>query len=183
MYPDHNKVKINWFYLKKIVLGTIRGDQFLYISLEFDYKHGPCCYSLFFLNFPIPFLQGFFFYFILSSFFYLYPPCVDQIVGVDPYPISTFLKSLGSSCKDENYCLSITSSLMLPENQLQSIQCGGSSFFLDIIWLHSVLCLQDACPYQQNLLERCPRWQTTSLDLGFAQLRRHSSLDHLLGLL
>ena len=30
--PDDKKVKIDWFYLKKIVLGTIRGDQFLYIS-------------------------------------------------------------------------------------------------------------------------------------------------------
>ena len=39
MDPDDNKVKIDWFYLKKIVLGTIRGDQFLYIFLEFDYKH------------------------------------------------------------------------------------------------------------------------------------------------
>ena len=26
MDPNDNKVKIDWFYLKKIVLGTIRGD-------------------------------------------------------------------------------------------------------------------------------------------------------------
>ena len=30
---DDKKVKIDWFYLKKIILSTIRGDQFLYISL------------------------------------------------------------------------------------------------------------------------------------------------------
>ena len=30
--PDNKKTKINWFYLKKIVINTIRGDQFLYIS-------------------------------------------------------------------------------------------------------------------------------------------------------
>ena len=33
MDPNDKKVKIDWFYPKKIVLGTIRGDQFLYISL------------------------------------------------------------------------------------------------------------------------------------------------------
>ena len=30
---DNLKAKINRFYVKKIVLGTIRGDVFLYISL------------------------------------------------------------------------------------------------------------------------------------------------------
>ena len=36
---DDKKTKIDWFYLKKIVIGIIRGDQFLYIFLEFDYKY------------------------------------------------------------------------------------------------------------------------------------------------
>ena len=31
--PDDKKRKINWVYLKKIILSTIRGDQFLYIFL------------------------------------------------------------------------------------------------------------------------------------------------------
>ena len=122
---DHNKAKIDWFYLKKIVLGIVLGDQFLYIFLEFGYKHSFCFYSV-----------------------YLYTPRVDQIAGVDPCPISTFPKSLESSYKAENYCLGITSSLMWPQSQLQSIQYGGSSFLLDIIWLSFVLCFQDACPYQ-----------------------------------
>ena len=30
---DDKKVKIDWFYPKKIVIGTIQEDQFLYISL------------------------------------------------------------------------------------------------------------------------------------------------------
>ena len=34
---DNKKMKIDWFILKKIVLGTIQEDQFLYISLKFDY--------------------------------------------------------------------------------------------------------------------------------------------------
>ena len=33
MDPNDKKVKIDWFYPKKIVIGTIRGDQLLYISL------------------------------------------------------------------------------------------------------------------------------------------------------
>ena len=35
---DDRKMKIDWFNLKKIILGTVRLDQFLYISLKFDYK-------------------------------------------------------------------------------------------------------------------------------------------------
>ena len=35
---DDKKIKLDWFNLKKIVLDIIRGDQFLYISLKFDYK-------------------------------------------------------------------------------------------------------------------------------------------------
>ena len=36
---NDKKMKIDWFNLKKIVIGTVRGDQFLYyISLKFDYK-------------------------------------------------------------------------------------------------------------------------------------------------
>ena len=79
MDPDNNKVKIDWFYLNKIILSTIRGEQFLYISLEFDYKHSSCCYSIlfYFIFFPIPFPYGLLFVFILSSFFHLYPPRVD----------------------------------------------------------------------------------------------------------
>ena len=32
--PDDEKMKIDWFNLKRIVLGTIRRDQFLYISSQ-----------------------------------------------------------------------------------------------------------------------------------------------------
>ena len=34
---DKNR-KIDWFKLKKIVLDTIQGDPFLYVSHKFDYK-------------------------------------------------------------------------------------------------------------------------------------------------
>ena len=72
---------------------------------------------------------------------------------------------------------------MWPESQLQSIQYGNSKFLLDISWLPSVLFFHDAYPYQQNLLEHFLGWLTTPSDLCFAKPRRHSSLDHLLGLL
>ena len=45
---DDLKAKINRFYPKKIVLGTIRGAEFLYISLlNFITSPVLCCYSVF----------------------------------------------------------------------------------------------------------------------------------------
>ena len=32
--PDDKKMKINWFNLNKIVIGSIRGNQFLYIDSQ-----------------------------------------------------------------------------------------------------------------------------------------------------
>ena len=66
----------------------------MYDSFESDYKSSSCCYSVFLLIFRSPFLV-YSFSFILSSFFHLHPPLVDQVSGLDPFPISTFLKSLG----------------------------------------------------------------------------------------
>ena len=44
--PNDNKVKIDWFYLKKVAIGTVRGDQLMYIILEVDYKYSSYCYSI-----------------------------------------------------------------------------------------------------------------------------------------
>ena len=63
---DYKKKKIDWFKLKEIVLGAVRGDQFLYISLKFDYKYNfwlPQCFSL---SFSIPLSQS-----ISSILYYL----------------------------------------------------------------------------------------------------------------
>ena len=73
---NDNKVKIDWFSLKKMVLGIVRGDQFLYIFLEVDYKYSSYCYSISFLFFR-PFLLRSLFHFILSFSFHLCPPHVD----------------------------------------------------------------------------------------------------------
>ena len=120
MHPNDTKTKIDQLYLIKIVFNTIRGDQFQYISVEIDYKYSSYSYSVFLLIFRSPFLSVFFLFYTILLF-HLYPPRVDQIDDVDSCPISTFLKSLGSSCKAERYCLGITFSLMRPESQLQSI--------------------------------------------------------------
>ena len=93
MDPDDNKIKIDCFYPKKILIDTIRGDQFLYISLNFDYKRSFCCYSIFLLILRSLSLRVFFLFYTLFLF-YLHPSCVDQVIGVNPCPINTFLKSL-----------------------------------------------------------------------------------------
>ena len=41
-----NKVKMNRFYLRKSPSALVRGDQFLYIILEIDYKYSSYCYSV-----------------------------------------------------------------------------------------------------------------------------------------
>ena len=55
MNPDDSKVKMDMIYLKKIVLGTVQEDQFMYILLEGGYKYCVNGYNISFFNFPIPF--------------------------------------------------------------------------------------------------------------------------------
>ena len=54
MGPDDNKVKMDRFYLKKIVIDIVRKDQFMYILLEIGYKYSVNGYSISFFNFTIP---------------------------------------------------------------------------------------------------------------------------------
>ena len=68
MDQDDKKVKIDWFYLNKIILCTIRGDQFLYIyplNLVTSLVFVP---TVFFSQFSNPPCSGSSFYFILSFF-------------------------------------------------------------------------------------------------------------------
>ena len=51
MDPDDSKVKLDRFYLKKINLGTVREDQFMYILLEVDYIYSVNGYNISFFNF------------------------------------------------------------------------------------------------------------------------------------
>ena len=137
--PNNNKVRKDRFYLKKIVIGIVRRDQFLYISLNLVINTVLIA-IVFHFQISDLFLSRPPFYFIPTFHFHLHPSCAYQIVGVDLCPISTFLKSLSSSCKAENYCSDITSSLMGLESQLQSVQCGGSNFPLNILQPFSLSC-------------------------------------------
>jgi len=85
MDPDDNKVKEDWFCLKKIVLDTIRGDQSLYILLEVGYKYNSNCYNVSFSILRSPFSQG-----IFSILYYL--------------PLS----SLTSTCRSDCWCWSLS---------------------------------------------------------------------------
>ena len=55
MDPDDSKVKLDRFYLKKIILGTVREDQFMYILLKVYYIYSVNGYNISFFNFPIIF--------------------------------------------------------------------------------------------------------------------------------
>ena len=93
--PDDKKIKINWFYLKKIVIGSIRGGQFLYIFFLNLITSLVLVATVFFSQFSDPPCLGPSFSLTLSSSFDLYLPRVDQVANFDPCPISIFLKSLG----------------------------------------------------------------------------------------
>ena len=62
---NDNKVKINWLYLMKIIIGIVRGDQFLYIILEVDYKYSFYCYSISLSILRSPALRVFFLFYTI----------------------------------------------------------------------------------------------------------------------
>ena len=98
---NDQKKKMDKFKLQKIVLGIVWGDQFLYTALKFDYKFGSWLLSVSFFIPWSPSLSVFFFFYPFFPF-HLYPTRASQMFGVDPCPISTFLKSSCSSCKNPN---------------------------------------------------------------------------------
>ena len=77
-----NKAKIDWIYLRKIVLGIVRGDQFLYIFLEVGYRYSFDCYSVSFSILRSFSLRVSLLFYTISPF-HLYHPRADKIVGVD----------------------------------------------------------------------------------------------------
>ena len=70
---EDNQAEVDWIYLSKFVLSTIRGGQFLYISIKNGCRYSFDCYSAFSLNSPIPFSQG-----ILFILYYL-PPFISAL--------------------------------------------------------------------------------------------------------
>ena len=57
---DDKMMKLYKFVVKKIIIGIIRGDQFLYLSFRFDYKVSSRLLQCSSLHFPIPFPWSFF---------------------------------------------------------------------------------------------------------------------------
>ena len=70
---DDKKMKLDRFVVKKIVLGTVQGDQFLYLSFRFDYKVSSRFLQCFSFCFSDPFLITLL-PFIYPSSFFLSPP-------------------------------------------------------------------------------------------------------------
>ena len=81
---------------KKCPRHSPRRSILVYIYISLNLVTSPVLRLIVFFSFffnPPP--SGSSFSFVLSSFFHLHPPRVDQVAGVDPCPINTFLKSLG----------------------------------------------------------------------------------------
>ena len=91
--PDDKWMKLDRFMLTKIILGTVRGDQFLYISFKFDYKVSSWLLQCFSLDFRSPIL-------IVPPSFIPFSFSVStlhvqvKLVDLDTCPISPFLKNL-----------------------------------------------------------------------------------------
>ena len=136
---EDNKVKVDWIYLRKFVIGPVRGDQFLYVLLEIGYKYSFDCYCVSFfvlcspsLRVPPPF------YIIFT--FHLHPPRADQIVNIDPCPISTFLKSLSSCCK----------TLDIPLEETKILRREATENGIELVYLLLILCVPLPCIWIQN---------------------------------
>ena len=106
---------MDWSYLSKFVLGIIRGGLFWYILIKNGYRYDSNCYSVFSYKFAILTLIALLFFYT-TFLLHLHSPYTDQMVDLDTCHISLFLKSLCSSCKVENHCSGITSTLMRPES-------------------------------------------------------------------
>ena len=76
--PDDKKMKLDRFMVKKIILGMVRRDQFLYLSFRFDYKFSLRLLQYFSLDFSILCLIASFSFYTFF-FFHPHPPCAGQI--------------------------------------------------------------------------------------------------------
>ena len=87
----------------------------VYISFKFDYKSSSCFYSVFLSIFRSPSFRGFF-----HSYTILFLPSPPSTCRSSCWLWSLSYQHLpevsGSSCKAENYCSGITSTLMRSES-------------------------------------------------------------------
>ena len=88
--PDDKKMKLDRFMVKKIILGMVRRDQFLYLSFRFDYKVSSRLLQCFSLCFPIR-LSHCSHSLYISFFPFLFSLYVQSsLVDLDTCPISPF---------------------------------------------------------------------------------------------
>ena len=171
---DKNR-KLDWFKLKKIVIGTIQGDQFLCISHKFNYKFDSRLLQCFSLDFLIPFyhcLLLLLYSLPLSSLPPMFKPncwCLILVPSVPSRSLYVIVVKLKTTIQVSH-----------PHKCGQRVSCRAFNamvavFSLDILGLSFVLCFCNAYPCQQNFLEHSPGRQTTSTDLNIGWLRRHSS--------
>ena len=70
-----------------------------------------------------------------------------------PIPSASSRSFWGMVIRLNKYCSEVMSSLMQLGSQLQSIQCGGCNFLLDIFLFPSFLYVYDTRPYHQSFLK------------------------------
>ena len=141
-----NQTKAGRICPSKFALNTIRECQFLYNLIKQVTNTILIATVLSFSIFPIPSLK------VLSLIYIIFPSHPpptrgQQIAQVDPCPIHPLLKSLRVAVRLKKHYSKITFSLMQLGSQMKSIQCGGSSFSLDIYELPSFLYVHDERPY------------------------------------
>ena len=118
---DDKTMKLERFVVKKIVLGTVRGDQFLYLSFRFDYKVSSRFLQCFSLRFLIPFPQWVpsIIQFPLND---LGLPLVDHPgLHLRACSIGHPLRPLYALGQPIQPCSRVFSTLMQPKSQLQSL--------------------------------------------------------------
>ena len=111
--------------------------------VQVQFKLLQCLFYLF----PTPFLWGLYshLYYISSFIFTLHVNSWGFILILVPSTSSRSLWEMVIRLK--KYCSEVTSSLIRPGSKLQSIQCGGSSFLLDIFGFPYFLYVYGARPY------------------------------------
>ena len=107
---------------------------------------------LFYL-FPNPLPLGSLLSFILHLFLHLYPTRGQLRVYADTCPISLLLKYLGDGYKAEKVLFRGHFLINAAKELAIKIQCGGSSFPLDIFGFPSFLYVYGVRPYHQRFLE------------------------------
>ena len=149
--------KINWFNLKKIVLGTIRGDEFLYISYKLITNLISNCYSISLLISRSPPPRIFTLIYTISSFSSLsYTWTIDCLCWSLSH--QHLPEIFGGSCKAESYYSGITSTLMRPGVRCRAFNVVVATFFSDISQLSFILSFPDVCPYEHDCLLPSTWW-------------------------